>query len=155
MRASGGCNFGVLRTSNHLMPGLTDLKETCLYVDDLPRAKAFYQQVLGLTLLVEDSRFCALDVATRHVLLLFVRRASLEGANLPGGIIPPHDGAGPLHVGFAVEVQELSAWESHLQAHGVQILSQVSWPKGGRSIYFRDPDGHLLELLTPGVWSTY
>src|SRR5262245_52657360 len=137
------------------MPLLTDLKETCLYVDDLPRAKEFYQRVLGLASLVEDSRFCAFDVAARHVLLLFVLNASAEGSNLPGGVIPSHDGSGPIHVGFAVAALELPEWESHLDAHGVQILSRVSWPRGGRSIYFRDPDGHLLELLTPGVWSTY
>jgi catechol 2,3-dioxygenase-like lactoylglutathione lyase family enzyme len=54
-----------------------------------------------------------------------------------------------------VDSKELAAWESHLLAKGVEILSRVSWPLGGRSVYFRDPDGHLLELLTPGVWSTY
>src|SRR5579859_7160672 len=132
-------------TSDQVMPRLTDLKETCLYVDDLARAGAFYRQVLGLQALVEDSRFCALDVASRHVLLLFVRGASSEGANLPGGVIPPHDGAGQIHVGFSVTAEELPEWESHLKAHGVQILSEVSWPRGGRSVYFRDPDCHLLE----------
>jgi catechol 2,3-dioxygenase-like lactoylglutathione lyase family enzyme len=137
------------------MPRLTDLKETCLYVDDLPRAKQFYGQVLGLRSLVEEYRFCALDVESRHVLLLFVRGSSDKGAELPGGTIPPHNGAGPIHVGFAVDAAELPKWEAHLGAHGVDILSRVSWPRGGRSLYFRDPDGHLLELLTPGVWSTY
>jgi catechol 2,3-dioxygenase-like lactoylglutathione lyase family enzyme len=137
------------------MPRLTDLKETCLYVDDLQRARTFYAQVLGLPLLFEDSRFCALDVATRHVLLIFARGASLEGSSLPNGFIPPHDGSGPVHVGFAVTRHELPKWEEHLKAHGVEILSQVSWLKDARSVYFRDPDGHLLELLTPGVWSIY
>jgi catechol 2,3-dioxygenase-like lactoylglutathione lyase family enzyme len=149
------CNFRLMRTSDEVMPRLTDLKETCLYVDNLARATEFYKQVLGLPPLVEDSRFCALDVAGRHVLVLFVRGSSTEGANLPGGVIPPHDGAGQIHVGFAVTAEEFPEWESHLRAHGVQILSEVSWPRGGRSVYFRDPDGHLLELLTPGVWSTY
>ena len=137
------------------MPQLTDLKETCLYVDDLQRAQAFYTQVMGFETLVEDDHFCALDVASRHVLLLFVRGASQKATELPGGTIPPHDGTGPVHVGFSVETRELPGWESHLRAHGVAILSWVSWPRGGRSLYFRDPDGHLLELLTPGVWSTY
>jgi catechol 2,3-dioxygenase-like lactoylglutathione lyase family enzyme len=137
------------------MPRVSDVKETCLYVDDLRRALEFYVTVLGLSILVEDDRFCALDVEAKHVLLLFVRDASNKASHLPGGTIPPHNGAGPLHIGFAIDTEELPEWESHLGAHGVEILSRVSWPKGGRSLYFRDPDGHLLELLTPGVWATY
>lgn len=138
-----------------MMPSLSDLKETSLYVDDLNRSKSFYTGVLGLSVLTEDERFCALDVAAKHILLLFVRGASLAESRLPGGTIPPHDGTGPLHIAFAVTPSELPAWETHLQSNAVEILSRVSWPRGGQSIYFRDPDGHLLELLTPGVWPTY
>jgi catechol 2,3-dioxygenase-like lactoylglutathione lyase family enzyme len=134
---------------------LTDLKETGLYVDNLDRAKQFYQDVLGLKVLVDDDRLCALDVAGKHVLLLFLRGASNASVELPGGIIPPHDGTGTLHAAFAIDSAELTAWESHLSASGVAIESRVTWPRGGKSVYFRDPDGHLLELLTPGVWSIY
>ncbi|HYP12587.1 MAG TPA: VOC family protein [Bryobacteraceae bacterium] len=137
------------------MPVLNDLKETALYVTDLERATTFYRDVLGLPILVVDSRFCAFDVAGKHILLLFTRGASLEATELPGGTIPPHDGAGQIHAAFAIDAEELPAWESHLLAHRIDILSCVSWPRGGKSVYFRDPDGHLLELLTPGVWSTY
>ncbi len=138
------------------MPKLRDVKETALYVDDLSQARHFYCDVMGLRVLVEDpARFCALDVGGRHVLLLFVRGICNAETRLPGGIIPFHDGSGPLHVGFPVDALELEEWEAHLTAHGAAILSRVDWPLGGRSIYFRDPDGHLLELLTPGVWATY
>jgi catechol 2,3-dioxygenase-like lactoylglutathione lyase family enzyme len=137
------------------MPALNDLKETALYVDDMERAKSFYKDVMGLSPLLEDWRFCALDVAGRHILLLFLRGASLGETHLPGGVVPEHDGAGPLHVGFAVDAAELPQWQAHLAAHGVRVESEVAWPQGGRGIYFRDPDGHLLELLTPGVWKTY
>jgi len=100
-------------------------------------------------------RFCALDVASKHILLLFVERASLEETHLPGGTIPAHDGSGQIHAAFSVTREELPLWESHLRDHGVAIEGRVTWPRGGQSIYFRDPDGHLLELLTPGVWATY
>ena len=68
------------------MPELLDVKETSLYVDDLPRAKSFYCGVMGLEVLLDDPRLCALDVGGRHVLLLFKRGASLHESVLPGGV---------------------------------------------------------------------
>jgi catechol 2,3-dioxygenase-like lactoylglutathione lyase family enzyme len=129
--------------------------ETALYVDDLGRAAAFYADVLGLTALHADDRLRAFAVGGSSVLLLFRRGASLETVRLPGGTIPPHDGNGPLHVAFAVAADELAAWEERLREHGVPIEGRTDWPRGGRSVYFRDPDGHLLELATPGLWSIY
>lgn len=137
------------------MPTISSIKETALYVEDVDRAVRFYRDVLGLSILVQDERFCAFDVSGRHVLPLFLRGASHQTTILPGGQIPPHDGSGPIHVGFAVEAVELEAWATHLASQGVEVLSRMDWPLGGRSLYFRDPDGHLLELLTPGVWATY
>jgi catechol 2,3-dioxygenase-like lactoylglutathione lyase family enzyme len=88
-------------------------------------------------------------------LLLFRRGASLETMTMPGGTIPPHDGSGPLHVAFAIAADELVTWEERLRDRGIPIEGRTDWRRGGRSIYFRDPDGHLLELATPGLWATY
>lgn len=137
------------------MPKLNSVLETALYVDDLPRAKAFYETVLGLPLLRSDQRMCAFDVGGRSVLLLFLRGASDQTVVMPGGTIPPHDGHGPLHMAFAVPGEELAAWEEQLQAHGIAVEGRATWSRGGTSLYFRDPDGHLLELATPGLWETY
>jgi len=137
------------------MPKLSGVKETALYVDDLPRATRFYRDILGLPTLVEDARFCALDVNGQSILLLFLRGASAATTTLPGGSIPPHDGSGPLHAGFAIDREQLAEWEQHLVRNGVEIVSRMNWPLGGQSLYFRDPDGHVLELLTPGVWRTF
>jgi catechol 2,3-dioxygenase-like lactoylglutathione lyase family enzyme len=129
--------------------------ETCLYVDDLDRAARFYELVLGLTALTSDARFRAYDVGGQSVLLLFRRGATLETVHMPGGTIPPHDGYGPLHMAFAVTAEALVQWEQRLHERGIGIEGRTEWPRGGRSIYFRDPDGHLLELATPGLWATY
>ena len=136
-------------------PKLDRVIETCLHVDDLDGAGGFYERVLGLAKMAGDSRFRAYDVGGKSVLLLFRRGGTLETVRLPGGTIPPHGGDGRLHVAFAVTADELSTWDARLAEHGVPIEGRMEWPAGGRSLYFRDPDGHLLELATPGLWPTY
>ena len=136
------------------MPKLDRVLETALYVDDLDRAAAFYADVLELPSLYGDERLRAFAVGN-SVLLLFRRGASLQTMTMPGGTIPPHDGSGPLHVAFAIGAEELFQWEERLRDRAIAIEGRTDWPRGGRSIYFRDPDGHLLELATPGLWRNY
>jgi len=137
------------------MPSLNRVLETALYVDDLERARRFYEDVLGLSSIYDDARLCAYGIGGSNVLLLFRRGSARETVHMPGGTIPPHDGSGPLHVAFAVAGDELPRWEAHLAAHEVDIEGRTEWRRGGTSIYFRDPDGHLLELATPGLWTIY
>jgi catechol 2,3-dioxygenase-like lactoylglutathione lyase family enzyme len=127
------------------MPQLDALLESSLYVEDLARSVRFYETVLGLELLVSDGeRLRAMGVAGRQVLLLFKKGAS-----------PDHDGDGRLHLAFAIPAASLAEWEQRLVERGVAIETRTRWPRGGQSLYFRDPDGHLLELATPGVWPIY
>ncbi len=137
------------------MPQLTGIIETALYVTDMARAEEFYQRVFGLQKMVGDDRFCALSVADKHVLLLFLQGGTNEPINLPGGVIPPHDGSGQLHIAFSCTAQQLPEWEAHLLAQNVPIESRVHWERGGTSIYFRDPDQNLIEIATPGIWPIY
>jgi catechol 2,3-dioxygenase-like lactoylglutathione lyase family enzyme len=136
-------------------PRVGRVLETGLYVADPARAAAFYVDVLGLRVIAEGERLTALDAGGGSVLLLFRRGATDVWADLPEGRIPPHGADGPSHFAFAIDAGELDAWRSRLRAHGVEVESEVAWPRGGRSLYFRDPDGHSLELATPGVWETY
>ena len=137
------------------MPKLDGILETALYTDDMARAQAFDEDVRGLTPIFTDTRLRAYGVASRSVLLIFKRGAATETVIMPGGTIPGHDGSGPLHIAFAIGRDELAEWEKHLASRGVAIEGATSWSRGGRSIYFRDPDGHLLELATTGLWSVY
>ena len=136
------------------MPKVGHVLETALYVDDLSRAKEFYLQHFDLSLIHTDARMCAF-AAGSTVLLLFQRGESLKPAETPGGVIPPHNGEGPLHVAFAIAAEDLPAWERKLDHGGIRIESRAQWPRGGQSIYLRDPDGHLVELATPGLWPNY
>jgi catechol 2,3-dioxygenase-like lactoylglutathione lyase family enzyme len=110
---------------------------------------------MGLSPVFADQRLCAYEVTPKSVLLLFPRGKTLETVVMPGGTIPPHDGHGPLHVALAVARDDLPEWEAHLATHVIPIEGRTEWPRGGTSIYFRDPDGHLLELATPGLWPGY
>ncbi len=136
-------------------PPLAGVIETALYVADLPVARAFYENTLGLAPLFADARLCAFGVGGRSVLLLFQKGTTLETVHMPGGTIPPHDGGGPVHFAFGVEPGSLAEWERHLGQRNVAIEGRTAWPRGGHSLYFRDPDGHLVELLTPGLWAIY
>ncbi len=133
-------------------PPLSGVLETALYVDDMERARAFYEGVLGLEPMFADARLTAYPVGGRSALLIFRRGAATETAHLPGGTIPPHDGAGPIHCALSIAADALPAWEAHLAARGTAVEGRTVWRSSSVSIYFRDPDGHLLELATPGLW---
>lgn len=136
-------------------PPLGRVLETGLYVDDLDRARGFYESVLGLVPMLSDARFIAYPVGGT-VLLLFLRGSADASIALPfGGAIPPHDGAGRLHFAFAAAATDMDRWRAHLLAHGVEIEGEVHWPKGSTSLYFRDPDGNLAEIASPGLWANY
>ena len=129
--------------------------ETALYVGDLSAARDFYARVLGCPVLLDTARLVALDVAGRSVLLLFQRGATESPLPTPGGVVPGHGGRGVQHFAFAVAPDALDGWAARLAAAGVAVESRVRWPRGGESLYLRDPDGHSVELATPGLWATY
>ena len=136
-------------------PTLNGVLETGLYVDDLEKARAFYEGVMGLQAMFMDDRLAAYPVGPNSVLLLFQKGLSEQPIETPGGTIPSHGGSGRLHYAFAISADQLEAWLAKLAEHGIAVESTVSWRKGARSIYFRDPDGHLVELVTPGLWANY
>jgi catechol 2,3-dioxygenase-like lactoylglutathione lyase family enzyme len=137
------------------MPHITGVLETALYVDDVDQAVDFYGRVFGFAVMNRDERFCAFNVAPGNVLLLFRRGGTLSAVETGYGAIPPHDGAGSLHMAFAIPTEELASWRQKLGKEGVAIESTVHWPQGSVSLYFRDPEGHLIELATPGLWDNY
>lgn len=136
-------------------PALSGLLETCLYVEDIGRSRAFYERVFGFAAMVAEDRIVAFNVAPSQTLILFKRGATTRPIPVGGGHIPPHDGGGPQHYAFAIPAEAYDDWKAHLAREGVAIESEVNWPKGGKSIYFLDPDGLVVELATPGLWGNY
>ncbi|MEZ5786020.1 MAG: VOC family protein [Xanthobacteraceae bacterium] len=137
------------------MPRLSGVLETALYVEDLERARSFYERLFELPLLRSDRRMCAFDVSGGGVLLLFLQGASTNPVEMPGGVIPAHDGHGPVHIAFSIAAKDVAAWEKRLIDFEIEVEGRSTWPRGGLSLYFRDPDRHLLELATPGLWLGY
>lgn len=136
-------------------PRISGQIESALYVADLDRSVAFYQRVFGFPCILGEERMAALEVPGGSVLLLFRRGGSIHPSPSPGGMIPPHDGHGTLHLAFGIPVASLGEWERRLAALGIPIESRVVQTHKGTSLYFRDPDGHSVEVATPGLWANY
>jgi catechol 2,3-dioxygenase-like lactoylglutathione lyase family enzyme len=130
-------------------PKTDGILESSLYVSDVARSIRFYEEIFGFRVIKDfGERGCAMDAGARHVLLLFKKRASRA-------ITTPHDGDGELHVAFAISTSELAKWERWLDERGIAVEEKHTWEEGGTSLYFRDPDHDLLEVVTPGTWSIY
>jgi catechol 2,3-dioxygenase-like lactoylglutathione lyase family enzyme len=139
------------------MPNITRLLETALYLDDVAAVARFYQDLFGFRLLSGDTEhnaiFAALEVPGKGVLLLFKRGANAQPVETGGGMIPPHGGEGRLHLAFAITTEAYDSWKMELAARKIKIESEIRWQRGGRSLYFRDPENNLVELATPGLWA--
>jgi catechol 2,3-dioxygenase-like lactoylglutathione lyase family enzyme len=130
-------------------PKSEGILDSSLYVEDVPRSVSFYERILGFRVISDfGERGCAMQAGNRQILLLFKKGGSR--------LIPTsHDGEGELHIAFAIAASELTTWEAWLTENEIVVEGKRSWDFGGQSVYFRDPDRHLIEIATPGVWSVY
>src|SRR5215472_1543671 len=129
-----------------MCPKTAGILESSLYVSDVLRAVRFYEKIFGFRVISDfGQRGCAMQAGTHQVLLLFKKGASRARES-------PHDGDGELHLAFAIPAAELVRWESWLTENGIIVEERRNWDFGGQSVYFRDPDRHLIEVATPGTW---
>jgi catechol-2,3-dioxygenase len=136
-----------------MAPKSTGIIETVLYVADVVSSAEWYSRLLGFPVIFgEKDRLRALDTGNGRVLLLFRKGGSTNATKVQGGTIPSHDGSGPVHVAFGMQTSDAEAWEQHLTATGIEIEGRVDWNAESKSLYFRDPDHHLVELITAGHW---
>jgi catechol 2,3-dioxygenase-like lactoylglutathione lyase family enzyme len=137
------------------MPKITHVLETSLYAADLQATSKFYSDILGLEPMLETPRLAAFDAGNKSVLLVFQAGATEEDLETDEGLIPGHDGRGRLHLALGIDSESLEEWRKRLAAAGVTIISETRWRRGGTSLYFHDPDGHVVELATAGLWPNY
>ena len=138
-------------------PRIGGVAETVLYVRGLPLVRRFYEEVLGLDPLHATDRAVVLRTGDGQVLIIFEESTAWSERATEGGTIPavatdPAQAPGRSHVAFRVVPESLEPWRARLAEHGLPVESHVVWKEGVESLYFRDPAGHLLELVTPGLW---
>ena len=138
-----------------MKPKLNGILETALFVEDLNTSSVFYEEVLGLEKVRSDEKGFIFVVTEAQLLLLIKKGTTQNPKKTTGGVIPACGASGSMHVAFAISDSDYDPWKSQLENSNVKILSEVEWDLGGRSLYFHDPDGHLIELATPGVWTVY
>lgn len=128
-------------------PPLSGVLETVLYFNDAARTEDFYAGVLGMKLLAKDQEGRNLFFRAGGSVFLMFDAAATER----GGSLPPHGARGEMHTCFLVPEESYEPWKAHLRSRGVEILQEVTWPRG-LSFYFRDPDGNLLEIANADIW---
>ncbi len=125
--------------------------ETCIYSSDLQSMKKFYVEILGLSIIYEEDDKLVFLKAGRSVLLIFdPLRTSINNDRLPthGAMTPPSS----IHFAMEIEEQEYQPCKELLVRNGIAIEKEVEWNWNTKSLYFRDPSGNLVELITPGGW---
>ena len=143
-----------MQDPNAVTPSCHGVLEACLYAQDLDAAARFYSEILGLVAFAHDTgRHVFFRTGAASVFLLFNPERTREAAEISGGIpVPPHGATGAGHVAFAVAEDDLDAWRAKLTSAGVAIEAEIAWPRGGRSLYVRDPAGNSVELASPKLW---
>lgn len=127
--------------------------ETCLYADDLPVARRFYENLFELEVIdYEPGRNLFFRCGDSMLLLFNPAHTTVAHSEVDGQPIPLHGSTGAGHLAFRVLHEEIGKWREKLSAAGVEIESEVRWPNGAVSLYFRDPAGNSLELATPDLW---
>ncbi|MDJ1501762.1 VOC family protein [Xanthocytophaga agilis] len=126
---------------------IIQIKETCLYVTDLDRTKHFYHDLLGFPIISKVEGRHVFFRAGTSVLLCFISEKTKTDTHLP-----PHYGYGQLHLAFEAAPEEYEACKTKVLNVGIEIIHEETWSNGQTSFYFRDFDGHLLEIVPVGIW---
>ena len=123
------------------------IKETSLYVEDLDRTESFYNGKLGLKVISKMKGRHIFFRAGSSVLLCFIAETTKQSKNGVG-----HFGSGNMHIAFEVSRGKYDEVKEQVHSGDIEIIFEQEWSGEYRSFYFRDPDGHLLEVVPAGMW---
>lgn len=116
-----------------------------LFVDDFEGAMEFYAKKIGLPVRLRADGYAEFAVeGAKFALLSRSRVAELIGDKQGGKPV-----SGPDKAAVTVLVEDVDRVFQELSGRGVQFLGNPKdRPWGQRSVYFRDPEGHLIEIAT-------
>ncbi len=127
--------------------------ETAVYAEDLEAAQAFYNGILELPIVTSAPGRHVFFRCGNAMLLVFNPKSTAVPPGDDALPVPPHGAAGPGHACFSARAGEIAMWRERLVAAGIGIESEFEWPRGGRSIYVRDPAGNSIEFAEPRIWA--
>lgn len=145
-------------------PRLGQIVETILYTSNVPRLAGWYKDVMGLTPFTGQGDLPIEKAAGFHlpgdtILLLFNRDMTTQDVAVPQrGVIPKHGSPTGLgqHIAFGCDgLKAIDEWEAHFKEKGVPLVGRMDWERGGKSLYVHDWEGHVIEVMTRGVWRVY
>src|SRR3974377_1953682 len=111
----------------------TGVDHVVLHVDDVQRSKKFYTEILGMTAYREDDGQVFLHAGQQGV-ALFKKQG--DAVLTTGNDLN--------HLALNVATGTYESLKAELQSHGIAVSGR---PGQDRCIYFRDPDGHRLQLM--------
>jgi len=114
---------------------------TVIFVRDMPAMRQFYEGILGFSLIRELSpRWIEYRVGSNTL--------ALATPSLTAGDPPAPAGSASLQLAFRVTLTEVDQYAVELVQRGVKLLSApTDQVFGHRTLFFRDPDGNLLEVF--------
>ncbi|KAI1614864.1 Glyoxalase/Bleomycin resistance protein/Dihydroxybiphenyl dioxygenase [Exophiala viscosa] len=158
-------------------PPITHVLETCLMVKDIRSSTSFYSKIFHIEPFLDTPRMSGFALG-QTTLLLFQLGSTSADSPMPDnrGTIPGHGPTkdvldvllnesastepdkGSLHHHFCLAVkstEDVQAYEEWFEQQEVKVTGMVQWPRGGKSIYFTDPDGNVGEIASRGIWEHY
>lgn len=133
------------------IPPINRVIETAVYCDDLDAAEQFYGGILGLSKFWRGDGRDLFYAVGNTVLLIFNAAETAKG-----GTLPAHGASGPGHFALQIDPEQFEPWRTHLEANGIDIEKEHQWSDGvSHSLYFRDPGGNLVELVTRPMWEKH
>lgn len=130
-----------------MKPTLNKIKETAINVTNIKRTEYFYHYILGLEVITKDDRLIFFRVGTD--LLLCFDTDKTKNQTSP----PSHEARGIQHFAFECSAEDYEPWKKVIKENDIEIEEEIIWETGKKSFYFRDPDGHCVEIIEPLMWN--